>query len=296
MTKRSFFIGDEWLYYKIYTGVRTADYILSKYIYPIVEQLMNDKTIDKWFFIRYYDPYFHLRIRFHITNRDSTKRIIESLYIPLNQLLNNDIVWKIQTDTYHREIERYGLNTIEIIESLFYHNSVFTLKALKYFESVNNENIRWLFGLRSIDATFNSFKWDVLSKREFLSTLTEIYYAENRWGSETIISIKMKYRKERSLINNIMSPGLTQNKESFSFLDIIDEASQVIDPLIRELISLKDTKELQVPLESILGNYLHMFCNRLFRTKQNTHEFVLYTFLLDYYKTEIIKANLDKVI
>ena len=66
--KRSFIIGSEWVYYKIYTGPKTADSILVDFIKPIVDQLLKDGIIKMWFFIRYADPEFHLRVRFQITN------------------------------------------------------------------------------------------------------------------------------------------------------------------------------------------------------------------------------------
>ena len=37
--KRDFCIGSEWLYYKIYTGVKTADLILMEKLYPLILDL-----------------------------------------------------------------------------------------------------------------------------------------------------------------------------------------------------------------------------------------------------------------
>ena len=47
-----------------------------------------------------------------------------------NHLLEQDVIWKIQTETYQREIERYGENTIENSETLFWHDSELILKYL----------------------------------------------------------------------------------------------------------------------------------------------------------------------
>ncbi|WP_392348660.1 lantibiotic dehydratase C-terminal domain-containing protein [uncultured Polaribacter sp.] len=51
--QRTFVIGDKWLYYKIYCGVKTADMLLLEVIKPLTEQLIEEKIIDKWFFIGY---------------------------------------------------------------------------------------------------------------------------------------------------------------------------------------------------------------------------------------------------
>ncbi len=58
--KRSFIPGSEWIYYKIYCGVKTADKILTETIKPLVEQLKMLNLIEKWFFIRYSDPDTHI--------------------------------------------------------------------------------------------------------------------------------------------------------------------------------------------------------------------------------------------
>jgi hypothetical protein len=61
--QRTFVIGDKWLYYKIYCGVKTADMLLLEVIKSLTEQLIEEKIIDRWFFIRYSDPEPHVRFR-----------------------------------------------------------------------------------------------------------------------------------------------------------------------------------------------------------------------------------------
>jgi len=58
--KRTFIPGDEWLYIKLYTGYKTADTILTEILPEIISKLKDEQLIDKWFFIRYYDPHYHL--------------------------------------------------------------------------------------------------------------------------------------------------------------------------------------------------------------------------------------------
>ena len=69
--KRTFSLGSEWLYFKIYCGVKTADFILVDYLKETIEQLLAQQYISKWFFIRYNDPDAHLRLRFKIDNPEN---------------------------------------------------------------------------------------------------------------------------------------------------------------------------------------------------------------------------------
>jgi thiopeptide-type bacteriocin biosynthesis protein len=101
--QQDFCLGSEWLYYKSYTGVRTADYILLEKLNPVISDLEEKRIIQKWFFIRYKDPDDHLRIRFLVINTDDLHTIIQSLYSIFNKLIEENLVWKIQTDTYRRE-------------------------------------------------------------------------------------------------------------------------------------------------------------------------------------------------
>jgi len=62
-TQRTFIPGDAWVYYKIYTGAKTSDILLTEIIKPVAEKLIEQELIDQWFFIRYADPKHHIRVR-----------------------------------------------------------------------------------------------------------------------------------------------------------------------------------------------------------------------------------------
>ena len=59
--ERNFYPGESWLYIKVYGGITACDQLLVDVIYPTIISLKRTKVIVNWFFIRYYDPDFHLR-------------------------------------------------------------------------------------------------------------------------------------------------------------------------------------------------------------------------------------------
>ncbi|WP_292009068.1 thiopeptide-type bacteriocin biosynthesis protein, partial [Chryseobacterium sp.] len=130
--KRKFIPGSEWLYLKIYTGVKTADLILEEAVQPLVEYLQENNYISKWFFIRYNDPKPHLRVRFRLNNINDYDKILNKINESLKEYIESDEISNIVIDTYNREIERYGENTIEEAETLFCINSEFTLQCVHY--------------------------------------------------------------------------------------------------------------------------------------------------------------------
>ena len=79
--ERTNIIGGEWIYYKIYSGVDTADEII-KIVNEIALKLFDQKVIELWFFIRYADPTQHLRIRFK-------SLVCDCLWFPLSSLLKS---------------------------------------------------------------------------------------------------------------------------------------------------------------------------------------------------------------
>ncbi len=60
---RSFPPGSEWLYAKLYVGSATADRVLRQVIRPVVGEALGSGAAEGWFFIRYGDPDWHLRLR-----------------------------------------------------------------------------------------------------------------------------------------------------------------------------------------------------------------------------------------
>lgn len=73
--------------------------------------------------------------------------------------------------------------------------------------------------------------------------------------------------------------------------ELLHEKSSNIKPLTKEILEITSKNQLQMPLDSLMSSYLHMFCNRLFRSKQRLHELVVYNFLSAYYRSEIMKAK-----
>ena len=62
---RTFPPGSEWLYAKLYIGTATADRVLCEELAPLAADAVASGAARRWFFIRYADPNWHLRVRFH---------------------------------------------------------------------------------------------------------------------------------------------------------------------------------------------------------------------------------------
>ncbi|WDT67964.1 thiopeptide-type bacteriocin biosynthesis protein [Cloacibacterium sp. TD35] len=269
-------IGGEWIYYKIYVGTKSADDILNNTIFSFANEMIEKKIINHWFFIRYNDPKFHLRIRFNcdIKNLGS---ILVAMHGLLSPLIEEFIIWKVQIDTYNREIERYGLNTMEFSEKVFYYD---TLMVSKFLYNFKDENLRWLFALKSIDSFLDLFKYELVEKINLMEILSTSF--KNEIGTSKILNSNLsdKYRKNRTLIENAIEEK-NENKDLYKII-----YSRNIN-ISNEPVFSNFNKLLEVPLNSFISSHIHMTMNRVFKSKNRIHEMVCYDFLCRYYKSKM---------
>ena len=280
--KRTFNLGSEWLYFKIYCGVKSADFILVDYLKETIAQLLAQKHISKWFFIRYNDPESHLRLRFKIDNPENLGKVITTLHPIFETLQQQNLVWKIQTDTYVRELERYGSNTYEISESIFQADSELILEyiALKpYFE---NDSISILFSFLAVDQFLSLFSLTSEDKYQLLDRMQ--------------LSFKNEFQADKTLKKELDKHYREMEKSIFSFLHW--EENELFIPLyeaildktkkIKEDIALLE-KNLEVNLFSCLNSHIHMLLNRQFTSRQREYELLIYDHLYRYYKANYFK-------
>jgi len=276
--------GSDWLYYKIYCGAKTSDRILTNVIKPVVENLIKLEIIDKWFFIRYADPNQHLRIRFNYSEPSHVGHIINQLYSSLDDFIQEGLVWKVQIDTYQREIERYGTNTIELSEELFFCDSKATVDFIDLIEGDEGEELRWLFSLKAVDNLLNACQYDLPKKLSLLEKLKISYAEEFGIGRPTKKQIDNKFRNHKDKIIYFMDLERNANSEHLSIVRILETSRFNLEEIMLKIIIVKKEEMFHQSLDELIGSYIHMLMNRLFKSKNRLNEMVVYDFLYRYYK------------
>ncbi|WP_378187576.1 thiopeptide-type bacteriocin biosynthesis protein [Aquimarina sp. W85] len=283
--KRTHIIGDEWLYYKLYCGVRTSDLLLINAIKPLVHKLLKDKLIDSWFFIRYKDPDYHIRIRFHLidTKDENIGAVINAINAALKPYLAQHSIYKIQTDTYNREIERYGCQNIENSETIFFYSSELLLSALEHFK---NDESYFLFVLSAIDQFLTNFNLDLVQKIDFTKANMLAFKKEFEADKKLNKQLDKKYANLRSKIHDAIDKKDSDYK---IFKTILSHPKFCNQRIIQQVITVKTTYAMDVSLEELLSSYIHMHVNRAFRSQQRFYELVCYDLLYKYYKAKSYK-------
>lgn len=294
LIKRQFIPGSEWLYVKIYTGNKTIDKVLTDIILPLTQKLLADEIIDKWFFIRFNDPDGHLRIRFHHSTReDFWKEVLQRLYEKLNPLLEQGLISKVLMDTYQREIERYGADTMALSEELFFSDSLAIVEFLDLVEGDEGERYRWLFALRNVDFLLNDFGYGPEDKYHLLKDLQKGFFEEfNNKSKEDNLrhSLNDKYRIDTKAIVNILNPE-KDTEEILSAGACFERRSERNKPIIQMIREQKKPFDHGKSLNEMLSSYIHMTMNRTFISRQRMHELVIYHYLSKYYKSQLAREK-----
>ena len=277
--KRDFCIGSEWLYYKIYTGVKTADLVLLEKLYPLILDLQKEKIIYKWFFIRYKDPDEHLRIRLYCKTLENTATVVARMYPVLNKLLEESSIWKVQTDTYQREIERYGEKTMLDSETLFWYNSEMIMHYLTVKSSFKIKEMPLLFSFTAIDTFLNSFG---LSNSDKLSLMDQLQLAfKKEFDADKSLKKELdKHHRElfQEMQRFLLGKAAEDHPEIFNSINAKNKKNNdLID-------SIKG--KLQILLSEFLCSHIHMMINRQYTSKQRLYELIIYDHLYRYYKIQ----------
>ncbi len=285
--QRTFIPGSEWIYLKIYTGTKTADKILINDVYYIVNKLKKNDLIKKWFFIRYSDPEFHLRIRFLAKEQINIAEILSQCSERLYPYVRENLIWKIQIDTYNRELERYGYILIEDAESIFQIDSECIIYLLK---KLNNEEFKWMIGLKLIDSFLDDFSLNVHQKQNLLKSLMIAFKKEFGFDSYNSKQLNSKYRENRKIIESVLDEKI-EEKSFISLFPVVRKRSKELKPIV-SVIKQKTILYGMTDYEnSFIGSYIHMTLNRLFKSRNRQYELLVYDFMYRYYTSKIAKND-----
>lgn len=289
MVNRMLMPGSECIYLKLYSGYRTSEKILLKYMFPFLLREMGLGNVKYFFFIRYADPDFHIRLRIFVRDKEYVGRILINVYSVLEIPLNSGELLNLQIDTYKREIERYGERTIELTERFFCYDSVSMLYILKYIvdndDVIVRDNIIWKVSLKLIDDILSVFSYSIEKKVDFMCELSRMFKMEFGFDGDSRYERQLndKYRQLRSDAEKVINNGID-----------IAELDNVISVRKEQIGRCADVikQHFSGDLNSYVRSLIHMTMNRIFRTKNRKNELVAYHIMCKCYKTMLyLKGN-----
>lgn len=274
---RRFFPGSEWLYVKIYLPVNTADALLLHLLKDCIQPLFAHRYVDKWFFIRYNDPSFHLRIRMHLISIEYLCEVSKILLSSLSRFIDNQSIWRVCFDTYVRELERYGSNKIELCESFFSFDSQNTINMLSIIDTENND-MRWKIAFTKIDILLCNIFSDAQTRYSFINNFSQAYLKEFH-HFEAHFDLNRMYRIRKYELLKLTERFINENKAIKEWNDFC--CRENIDWI------LSDSEA-----DSRLRSIIHMIVNRIIPVEPRKYEMILYFFLERQYYALFHKQNI----
>ncbi|SOD99133.1 lantibiotic dehydratase [Spirosoma fluviale] len=274
--QRYFPPGSEWLYVKLYTGPAVAETFLHRHLPVLLQQLKNSRLLINWFFIRYADPDWHLRLRFHCQPGDSTTLFgeVSKWLNDLNLELNNP--YQIRYDTYHRELERYGENHINFCENWFGHNSQLVIQFLKTIHNSQDEWLRLYAGCRGVYEILNTWQINPSDQIRLLTSWRDAFLEEFKVDKAMKKKMNDLFREKRL---EFVDALLDDTRYRHLYEPFFEDTS----PLLPNAYQSDSLFRKHIPVE-LLPDLTHLFINRLFMADQRKHEL-----MVCYYLTKTLK-------
>jgi thiopeptide-type bacteriocin biosynthesis protein len=247
---RDFPPGSNWLYLKVYCTPLTADRILSEVLRPVLDKFRQ--ALDGWFFIRYTDPGYHLRLRFHVAGADGGG-LLAALCRQLEKSGNDRLVHALQGDTYQRELERYAPALIGAAEKVFWRGSELVLE--KYALGISEFGLGFATALQMVLGVMNA-----ADAEGFAAVQAERFLAEFKADKGFRLSLDKKIRVLQPEINAV----------------VFKKGDTGLENLLAALREMGLAEEGMGGRWQLLADLVHMQLNRTFRTDQRKQELIVW--------------------
>ncbi len=242
--------GSEWLYLELYMHPLAMNEFLNNEVRKLIKSQKH--LITKWFFIHYNDPQDHLRLRLKLKNPDQLPAILQCI----NRLMDISDKYghlkKILIKGYEREIFRYGVEQMDMIEQFFFLESNLALSDIS--KSVEHRYELIVDFVQKLSARlFTKIEEQVV----FFERMARLFAEEMKFDREQFRTINAAY--------GVFSKKVLLRKKSYkSLFTLFDKI----------LYTCSIEKR-----EKILADLVHLHINRRFNQEQRLHEAVLYQYL-----------------
>ncbi len=277
--------GSEWLYLKVYGGRAACEAHLLQELAPALAELEASGAIDRWFFVRYADPQWHLRVRIHgepgVIWGEPRARMLE---LATRRRASGGL-WKCEVAAYEREVSRYGgPAAIELVERLFHADSVAVVDMLRACEGEGD--VRWHATLLGMDRLLADLGQPAAEREQAVTEIGAAYLKQFDPTGRVGPVLSHRYRDQRATIEQLLADGGLA-----AVRDALQVRSEAVVDTIAQLRRRERSGALDRPLFEVSQSLLHMHANRMFRAAANEQECVLYEYLRRTYRSAIARAR-----
>jgi thiopeptide-type bacteriocin biosynthesis protein len=273
--------GSEWLYLRVCASPKILDGVVLRAVAAEVRALRLLGHLDSWFFVRYPEPEWHLRVRLRGDAEFLMGVALPRLLSVLGGLHEDAQVGAFSVDTYVREVRRYGGTAfIGAAEEILHADSEYVTDVL--FEGDRGLiGPRWIYAALGVDRILHDFGMG-LSERQKLALRMSQQLAvevgsERLSGREASRRWRRMWEQGRPLFNG--GDGRV--------LDLLAERSTRVAAPVSVYRTGDVGDRLTMPLDAIVGSLAHMHVNRLLEERHVVGEADAWTFLQRMYHSTV---------
>ena len=205
------------------------------------------------------------------------------------------MVHNLQFETYRREVERYGPDTMHLSENVFCCHSGAILNFLALLDGDEGEQYRWQAALKAVDLILEDFQYDLHQKHNLVKTLNQDFSREFKVGAEERKKISEQYTNHKRLVSTRMSDVCDQDENFATTINFFENHTECYTHTVREILNSPSVAGNRDRLGQLMSGYLHMFLNRFFVSNQRKTELIIYEYLWKYYASELAREKNTKL-
>ncbi|MEX1362767.1 MAG: lantibiotic dehydratase [Nannocystaceae bacterium] len=269
----------EWDTWRLYAAPALVERTLVEDLLPWLEQRAPADGDLEWFFLRHGDPSWHLCLRVRGSDPRAVQTLRSELAARLHALVATGRSWRVRSDTYVREIERYGgPRGIAACERVFVADSRWCSVALSVVDRAQDEGLRWKIALWSIARMLEALGLDEAERLQLVQSLRHNYGEELGANAGPLKhALGRRYRELRPEVEATVA--LESERIPLELREASARFAARVEPEISTLRSLEREGELPESLSTIVRSVLHMRLNRLMIEHARKQELVLHDLL-----------------
>ncbi len=285
-----------WMFGKLYCAQGMADRLLYDVVGPTAHALSEAGMARAWFYVRYGDPHFHIRLRLRMAENVPSDAALGLFSRLLNEALVRGDADDYAIVTYEREVGRYGgAQGIDVVEEIFCAESGHLVRVCAAAPDGVGQSARFWCVFQSIHDLLESLVPDLAARIEALRPLRHHFVTEQfqATDSDARRSLAKMLRHNQLRIAAVLARGAVEG--------IPDPARQALEARRQALTGIADLYrhleargELTRPLHQIAGTLCHMTANRLFARQPRRREAVVYDLLLQTLRSQAARERVSR--
>lgn len=290
MKQRKLVPGDGWLYFKIYCHPSRANSLLTQTLHPLLRTLEKEGSIRQWFFVRYRDPAYHVRLRLCLAGgTDRVAHVLDQMRRKLGKLLAQGSVQDYQLAVYERELERYDPALMDSVEQVFCASSALVTAYLQR-ECFAEENYAYyVLAFQGMEVILDAFGLDIYGKADLLGEMHASFIKEFGATKALKVQLAAKYREISQLPGVLSGAGGTDLLPKLKLSGLQSRFEGALVHLARQARFLQPERKKQ-----FVSDLIHMHLNRLLVDQPRQQELVLYFCLWKHYQSVAARIKQGK--